>query len=143
MKINITKKQYAFFIEMCLLGAYIVEEAKIIDNEEYNDVLKYILSFGQEFGYNIDEQVLETLDQVASTVIDKFEFNGEFLSNYNEKIFWRELAVRMASRDALEMFGGDVNSTNYQEYIDARKNLEHKYFTKFEISKYSNTELPY
>lgn len=143
MKINITKKQYSFFIELCLLGAYIVEEAKIIDNKEYNDVLKYILSFGHEFGYNIDEQMLETMDEIAATVIDKFEFNEEFLSSYNKKIFWRELAVRMASRDALEIFGENITSANYQEYIDIRKNLERKYFSRFEISKYSNKELPY
>lgn len=143
MKVNITKKQYAFFVEMCLLGAYIIEEAKIIDNKEYNEVLKYILSFGQEFGYNIDQQALETIDEIAATVVDRFEFSEEFLSNYNEKIFWKELAARMASRDALETFGGNVTSANYQEYIDLRKNLERKYFSRFEVSKYSNKELPY
>lgn len=143
MKINITKKQYAFFIEMCLLGAYIVEEAKIIDNKEYNEVLKYILSFGQEFGYNIDQQGLETIDEIAATVIDRFEIGEEVLTNYNEKIFWKELAVRMASRDALEIFGGNITSANYQQYVDLKKNLERKYFSRFEISKYSNNELPY
>lgn len=143
MKINITKKQYAFFIEMCLLGAYIVEEAKIIDNKEYNDVLKYILSFGQEFGYNIDEKALEAIDEIAATVIDKFEIGEEVLSNYNQKMFWKELAIRMASRDALEMFEGNITSANYQEYIETRRILERKYLSRFEVSKYSNKELPY
>lgn len=143
LKINITKKQYAFLAEMCLLGAYVVEESKILDNEEYNEVLKYILSFGDELGYRIGENALEGLDEIASTVINEVEFKGDFLSNYNEKVFWRELALRMAARDSLDILGEDVNSSNYQEYVNIIKNLENKYFSKFQISNYSNKELPY
>lgn len=143
MKINVTKKQYIILKEMCLLGAYIIEESKIIEDEEYSEFLKYILSAGGDLSDTLKNNIIEAMDEVASTIIKEVEFKGDFLANYNERIFWKELASRMATRDAIELIGEEIGTKNYKEFVSKKNNLEKKYFAKFEKSNYSNKELPY
>lgn len=143
MILNFTKKQYEYLVEMCLLGAYIIEESKIEVSHDYKNVLNNILLSSDETGMETSEYALNGMEELASTVIDNMNFNEDFLSNYNERSFWKELAVRMAARDALEELDHDINERNFSSYLRLRDEYEKKYIEKFDIDNYNNIELPY
>lgn len=143
MKINLTKKQYRYLVEICLLGAYMIEQSKIIEDSDYNNFLKYILSFKEEFGLELDGNLLQGVEQIASTTMKEMEFKEDFLGSYNEKVFWKELASRLASRDALHQLGDEIDEFNFASYVDLKNTLEKKYLERFELSNYDSNELPY
>ncbi|GIM29449.1 hypothetical protein CPJCM30710_21150 [Clostridium polyendosporum] len=143
MKINLTKRQYRYLVEICLLGAYMIEQSKIIEDSDYNNFLKYILSFSNDFKFEIDGDLLQGVEQIASTTIKEIEFKEDFVGSYNEKVFWKELASRLASKDALHQLGDEITEFNYASYVDLKNTLEEKYLERFELSHYDNNELPY
>lgn len=143
MKLNITKRQYKYLLEICLFGVYIIEESKIEVGDEYKELLKYILFLGEDPSFKIDENILEGINEVASTVIEHIEVKEDFISQYNERTFWKELAIRMAARDAIEELGDNITEENFSEYIKVKEKYEKKYIEKFNIQLYNNKELPY
>ena len=143
MKLNFTKKEYRYLVEICLLGSYIIEQSNIDVSEDYRELLKHILFSGDSINLKINDEVLEGMEQIASTVIKNMNFSEEFLDCYNERVFWNGLATRMASRDALEELGNDVTEENFSEFLRLKSKYEKKYIEKFVADNYNNRGLPY
>lgn len=143
MKLNITKKQYKYLLQICLFGVYIIEESKIEVGDEYKELLKYILFLRENSSFKIDENILEGINEVASTLIEHIEVKENFISQYNERTFWKELAIRMAARNAIEELGDNITEENFSEYIKVKEKYEKKYIEKFNVELYNNKELPY
>lgn len=143
MRVSFTKKQFKLLSEMCLIGAYILEETKIIECEECEELLKYILSYSKDHGLEINEEELEGVELVAATVLRETEEGNSVIKKYNEKIFWDELALMLASRDTIEELGEEINDGNYNLFMDTQKKLYDGYIEKFKLSNYDTMELPY
>lgn len=143
MNLSFSKTQYKYLVEMCLIGAYIIEESKIEVSQEYRELVNHILFSSEKSSLNKNESFLCGMEEIASTVTDNVNFNEDFLSNYNERNFWRQLAIRMAARDALEDLNNEINEKNYSSYLRLKAEYEKKYIEKFDIDNYNNIELPY
>lgn len=143
MRVNVTKREYKYLVEMCLIGAYIIEESKIEVSDEYRELLKQILFSSEESNFRSNESIFNGMEEIASTVIDNVNFNEDFLSNYNERNFWKQLAMKMAARDALEDLEHNINEENFTSYIRLKEKYEKKYIEKFDVDNYNNIELPY
>ncbi|MPQ44085.1 hypothetical protein [Clostridium tarantellae] len=141
MRINFTKKQYETLLEMCLLGAYIIEESTLEVDDNYNEFLKYILEFNDNLRTN--EKVFNNFNNLASILINNMDFKEEFLAKYNERTFWKELSSRLAARDALEEIGEELKVEDYNKYLKIKNKYEKKYEEQFNIDKYNNIKLPY
>lgn len=101
MKINITKKQYLALIELLYLGDFMVNGIRSGDDyvEEYNDLREYIYSFAKQMGYdhliekdNADGKYYETREFEDGIV-------SEYKKEYDEEVFWTELAYKLGMRD--------------------------------------------
>lgn len=105
MKINITKKQYAFLIKMLYLGGWMINAIKLPDdrNKEVDEAFSYMLSFAKEFG--MEDMVNKDEDEFSgSRKLEEDELIETSRENYNEENFWDELIHRMAERDFLRKY---------------------------------------
>lgn len=101
MKINITKKQYLALIELIYLGDFMVNGIRVGDDqvEEYNDLREYIYSFAKQMGY---DHLIEK-DSANGKYYETREFEdgivSEYKKEYDEDVFWTELAYKLGMRD--------------------------------------------
>jgi hypothetical protein len=103
MKINFTKKEYQTLVEMLLVADWVIrsdEEEPRAETEPYGALRKKVLSHFREMGMGEDFQY----DQQADEYFETSEYEARaphvrFLSEYDERMFWSQLADRLAARD--------------------------------------------
>ena len=103
MKINFTKKEYQTLVEMLLVADWVIrsdEDDPREETEPYAALRKKVLAHFKEMGMGEDFQY----DQQADEYFETSEYEARaphvrFLSEYDERIFWSQLADRLAARD--------------------------------------------
>ena len=103
MKINFTKKEYQTLVEMLLVADWIIrshEEEPQPETQPYNALRKKVLSHYKEMGmegqirYDAeDDEYYESAEYEARAAY------ARFLGEYDERMFWSQLADRLAARD--------------------------------------------
>lgn len=129
---KMTRRQYEIIKELSLLGAAIMMEVPNGLAEEQQEALENLISMcgGAELNEDGD-------------CIFEYSFNERNIELYNEMIFWRELAEKLASRDTLRDMGETITEYNIDRYEKIRKEYLDRYLDEFKQSKYSTKLLPY
>lgn len=121
---NLRKRDFEIIKELSLLGAYIKSRVyKGISEEEEEALFNLISRCGDEV---IDETGNSEYDMNVDNIL---------LLEYNELIFWEELAKKLAARDTLEELGERINIENIEEYKNLKEENERKYLKIFKIPK--------
>ena len=102
MKIHFTKKEYRLLLDMLYIADWVMNSHQLINersHKEHEDLYKKIKSYYREM-----EKTLE-----------------EFITPYDEDIFWEELVDRLAKRDVFRKIG--IEKYNKMELIERIKTM--------------------
>ena len=103
MKINFTKKEYQTLVEMLLVADWVItghEEEEREETKPYKELRKKVLSYHKEMGMAKAFEYSPEHDEYFETAA--YEVSGphmRFIDEYDEQVFWEELATRLAERD--------------------------------------------
>ncbi len=141
MKINITKKQYRELLEMSYAARWMVEAFAIDSSERFLESEQFLLSMAKDFG--LKELVEEDGEQFyhSAEFLDQTKIQ-ELIENYNNTLFWDELAVRLGQRDTLKKLSPERAALLTPEDLEESSAAAiERYATEFEEHQLSNIVL--
>ena len=134
MKIECTKEEFQQLFDLVYAGNVLInglrgQEEKVAAYQQMEQtIFKMAASFGIEDAVVYDEEFKEWMPTHA------YEEKGinDYLDAYDTQVFWEELTMRLARRDALNHVG-DVEPDMSPEKLRALQNkLEDEYEEEFE-----------
>lgn len=134
ISVPFTKKQFFALMKAVYLGNWMANAVRTNDIvREYEEIEHYIFSLAPQFGYDkyMDHDVEDGDAYYPTGEFEETTDVGEQHDNYNDEIFWQELADCLAERDFHEIYSeeeiGDMSDeerfTKFYECVDA-VNLE-------------------
>ncbi len=143
MKIECTKEEFKVLLDMVYAGNILInsmrsQEEKI---EEYANMEQFFLSKAKEYGLeNIAEYDEEYSEYIPTREYEDEEFNG-YIDEYETRVFWEELIMRLARRDALN-YAGDVDQDITKAALkEMQLKLEDKYEEEIEANGIMNLKV--
>ncbi len=133
MKIECTKEEFQKLFDLVYAGNVLInglrsQEEKV---EVYTKMEQTIFAMAEEFGI---EDVVEYDEEFKEWMpTHDYEEGGinDYLDEYDTQVFWEELVMRLARRDALN-YVGDVEPDMSKEKLRAmQEKLEEKYEEEF------------
>lgn len=109
MKIFFSKQQFQSLLRLAYLGEWLAHACDTGGEEpdDLSEIEQYLMSFAHDFGL---DDIIEH-DSDTETYYPTVEFEeslSRYIDDYNDDIFWEELAHRLAARDFLEFYGQDA-----------------------------------
>ncbi|ADZ82766.1 hypothetical protein [Cellulosilyticum lentocellum] len=143
MKIECTKEEFKVLLDMVYAGNILInsmrsQEEKI---EEYANMEQFFLSKAKEYGLeNIAEYDEEYSEYIPTREYEDEDFNG-YIDEYETRVFWEELIMRLARRDALN-YAGDVDQDITKAALkEMQFKLEDKYEEEIEANGIMNLKV--
>ncbi|MCC5894091.1 MAG: hypothetical protein JJU16_01385 [Alkalibacterium sp.] len=144
MKINLTKNQYRSLIDLVHLGDMMVNGIRTTDKiEEYEELREYIYSFAKQMGcgdcikYDAKYGMhFETRDFETGKI-------EEYISEYDNEVFWTELPSRLADRDIIRLQKLTGEITDREERLRKVWAKEEEYQVEFENNGLENVEVKF
>lgn len=143
MKIECTKEEFKVLLDMVYAGNVLInsmrsQEEKI---EEYANMEQFFLSKAKEYGLeNIAEYDEEYSEYIPTREYEYEDFNG-YIDEYETRVFWEELIMRLARRDALN-YAGDVDQDITKAALkEMQLKLEDKYEEEIEANGIMNLKV--
>ncbi len=143
MKIECTKEEFKVLLDMVYAGNILInsmrsQEEKI---EEYANMEQFFLSKAKEYGLeNIAEYDEEYSEYIPTREYEDEDFNG-YIDEYETRVFWEELIMRLARRDALN-YAGDVDQEITKAALkEMQLKLEDKYEEEIEANGIMNLKV--
>lgn len=143
MKIECTKEEFKVLLDMVYAGNILInsmrsQEEKI---EEYANMEQFFLSKAKEYGLeNIAEYDEEYSEYIPTREYEDEDFNG-YIDEYETCVFWEELIMRLARRDALN-YAGDVDQDITKAALkEMQFKLEDKYEEEIEANGIMNLKV--
>ena len=146
MKMNFTKKEYQTLIEMLLVADWVITGHEEVEGEAtrpYREFRKKVLAHHKEMGMAEAFKYSPEDDEYFETAA--YEANGphmRFIDEYDEQVFWEELATRLAERDfvAEEMLRAE-GSGSEEERTERLLELTARYEEEFALNGLDNIRL--
>ncbi len=129
MTINFTKEEFKALFDLVYTGNILINGLRNLDERvlEYSKVEQKIFSLAQEFGLNdaviYDEEFKEYMPTRA------YEEGGinDYIDYYDDSVFWEELILRLARRDALNILCDQEPDMSKEKLAKLQINLEDEY----------------
>jgi hypothetical protein len=142
MVIEFSEKQYRTLLKAIYWAEWLKNNDKLdeeFDDEgvEIADLEQYIYSHARDFGSN-DLIEPETIEGEFIPTADLEDSAMEAILEYEDYVFWSELAERLAQRDIDEQTG--EKRTGLMEYMEAEE-IADKYMEEFETNGLKNLVL--
>lgn len=109
MRIEFTEKQFFSLLKILYLGTWMTDAFNPESSGEFDEVEQHVLSFAKDLG--LEDHVLydEKMKIYAYTVeFEKSTGVTQTINQYDEDVFWYELAHRMGERDFLRAYGAEA-----------------------------------
>jgi hypothetical protein len=142
MVIEFSEKQYRTLLKAIYWAEWLknndkMEEEFDEEGQDISDLEQYIYSHARDFGCNdwIDPQTVEGEFLPTAELED---ITMEAILEYEDYVFWSELAERLAARDLEEM--PQNGRSPLMEFVEADE-LADKYMAEFEINGLKNLRL--
>ncbi len=111
MKIELTKEQCENLIKLVYLGNWMINAIRLEDEriKKFDEIEQYIFSFAEEA--NLDRYI--EFDEKYNRFFPTREFEKDleleqYKKDYDDEIFWQELADRLGTRDFIKKYGEEV-----------------------------------
>jgi len=148
MEIKLTKEQYENLLKLVYLGNWMVNAIRSGAEgdeqiEKYNEIEQYIFSFAKEAGLEEYIEFDEKYNRFFPTA--DFEEDPEiekYLQDYNDEIFWQELADKLGTRDFIREYGKEaIDKMDQEERFIKLQEFIIKYEEEFEENGIENLEI--
>ena len=136
MKVTITKKEYRVLLDMLEVADWVLRSYKVEDDPETAEYLaleqKFLaLAKDMEAGNLVDFDA-ETGNYQTSDVFEEQSRMMEFIDEYNNDVFWDELAERLALRDLVRAEGEErIRAMDFDERSEKVETLRGAYLDEF------------
>lgn len=143
MNIKLTKEEFKALFGLVYAGNIVVNGLRNHDErlEEYCEIEQKIFSLADEFGLNdvvvYDEEFKEYMPTRA---YEESEIN-EYVDYYDDNVFWEELTLRFARRDALNILGDQEPDMSKEKLAKLQIELEDEYEKEFLEDGIANLKL--
>ena len=136
MNVSLTEREYRLLLDLVLAADWVIHGHRTdepAEAEPYRMVLQKLLSLAPEFGLGDLVEIDERHNQYRPTrKLEKETGAWALLDEYDDRVFWEELIVRLAERDVASMPGkADVASMSGEDYERLVAPLEEKYAGEF------------
>ncbi len=143
MKITCTKEEFKSLLDLVYAGNVLINSMRSQEEriQEYSQMEQNIFAMAKDFGFEelitYDEEFKEYTPTAA------YEENGvdEYIDAYDTQVFWEELVMRLARRDALNYVGDVDTDMTKAQLKEMQMNLEEKYGQEFEENNLMNLKL--
>lgn len=145
MKINFTKKEYRTLVDLIFLGDMVVNGIRVGDDnvKEYEELREYLYSFAEQMGC---EDIIQ-LDKQFNQHFETREYEEgkvqDYLKEYDNEIFWNEMASRLAMRDIERTQRISAEELDHQEMIKNVWSREETYLEEFEKNGLKNVNVEF
>jgi hypothetical protein len=148
MEIKLTKEQYENLIKLVYLGNWMINAIRSGAEgdeqiEKYNEIEQYIFYFAKDVGLEKYIEFDKKYNKFFPTA--EFEENPEieqYRQDYDEEIFWQELADRLGSRDFIRKYGEEaIEKMDPEERFLKEQEFIIQYEEEFEKNGIENLEL--
>ncbi len=143
MNIDCSQEEFKTLLDLVYAGNILIngmrsQEEKV---EAYAQMEQKIFSMASSFGLENVVMYDETFKEYMPTSeYEEEEFN-EYIDEYDTKVFWEELVMRLARRDALN-YVGDVNQdATRAELNEMQLRLEEQYEEEIEANGIMNLKI--
>jgi hypothetical protein len=131
VKLNLDQEQFRTLLEIVYLGNWMVNSIRTPVLQEHDDMTRMFFAAAQNFG--LDELATHHAKsdtwRPSEAMHDAVE---QFISDYEQEVFWSELVDALSARDLDGTMGEDmVDSLDDDEYDLKRRGFEKKYWDEF------------
>ena len=130
-KIDLTNEQYSALIKIVYLGHWMATSIYEHHDDGLDELENHLYSFYKN--YDMDEWIEFSAKMGCFFPTSEFEdAMGDFVDNYDDFVFWKQLAERLARRDLEKELGFDkVEAMGYVELTSLMSPLIDKYTNEF------------
>jgi hypothetical protein len=130
-KIELTNEQYSSLIKLVYLGSWMATSIYEDHDEELDALENHLYSFYKNF--DMDEWIEFSAKMGNFFPTPEFEESmGEYVDNYDDFVFWKQLAERLSRRDLEKELGVEkVEAMDYIELTSLMEPLMEKYTNEF------------
>ena len=145
MEIKLTKEQYENLIKLVYFGNWMINAIRLEDEriKKFDEIEQYIFSFARKANLDRCIEFDEKYNRFFPT--RKFEEDIElkqYKNDYDEEIFWQELADRLGTRDFIKKYRKEViEKMDQKERFLKNQECIIKYEEEFEKNGLANLEL--
>lgn len=145
MKINFTKKEYRTLVDLIFLGDMVVNGIRVGDDnvKEYEELREYIYSFAKQMGC---EDIIQ-FDKEFNQHFETREYDEskvqDYLTEYDNEVFWSEISSRLAMRDIDRTQRISAEEHEPQEVIKKIWSREEVYLKEFEKNGLKNVNVDF
>lgn len=143
MKIECTKEEFKVLLDMVYAGNILINSMRSQEEKikPYAEMEQFFLQQAEAYGLeNIAEYDEEYKEYVPTREYEDEEFN-EYIDDYETRVFWEELVMRLARRDALN-YAGDVDQDITRAALkEMQLKLEDKYEEEIEANGIMNLKV--
>lgn len=131
MKFELTEAQYKELLKLAYLGEWMINAPHDPEHQDDSASLAFqrLLATGKDLPM-IDRDAETSEYFIKSEVADKIY--DDHISDYDDHIFWDELAERLAARDLAAERGVSPDSIDREEDLTQLVRIEDKYRLEFE-----------
>jgi hypothetical protein len=137
MKINFTKSEYQILLDVIYMANWILhahDTEDRSDTKEYSELFQKLMSYAKDIGC----EDLVSFDEEQENYAESFIFEEEspaleYIDEFENDSFWRELISRLARQDALiELKVNNPHDVESEELFAAISKAEDKRSKEFE-----------
>ena len=134
MNIELTKEEFKALFDLVYAGNVLVNSMRSVEEriKPHAEMEQKIFALAKECGMEDAVEYDEEYGEYMPTRIYEATEINEYIDTYDDQVFWEELIVRLARRDALNELG-DVNpDMSKAELNSLQDKLEEKYEEEIE-----------
>ena len=143
MKIECTKEEFKTLMDLVYAGNLLINGPRSKEERigQYSDMEQAIYKMASSFGLEGLVEYSEEYEEYMPThEYEEDEFNN-YIDEYDTSVFWDELIMRLARRDALN-YAGDVDQNiTRAELKEMQLGLEEKYEEEIEANGIMNLKI--
>jgi hypothetical protein len=138
INIRMNLNQYRDLLRLVYLGDWMANAIKESPPYLFEEVEQHILSYAKEAGMD----GLVVFDHESKKYYQTADFDQEMqeiIEDYEDYIFWEELASRLAERDLVDEIGEEaIEKMDVLEIVKAKEPFLVKYYQEFEKNGLEN-----
>ena len=143
MKIECTKEEFKTLMDLVYAGILLINGPRSKEERigQYSDMEQAIYKMASSFGLEGLVEYSEEYEEYMPThEYEEDEFNN-YIDEYDTSVFWDELVMRLARRDALN-YAGDVDQNITRAALkEMQLGLEEKYEEEIEANGIMNLKI--